>query len=104
MPIIAAIVLLGCIGLTLLILRRRQGRRELEYERPPELEEALERLREWRHRPAVIIAGAGIVALALIAVLVRNPSRWAVLLVALGVLAAGTVALLVTERRRRERG
>lgn len=104
MPFVAAIVLLGCIALTLRILRRRQGRPEVEYERPPELDEALERLREWRRRPAVVISGAVIVGLGLIGVMARNPSRWPVLLLALAVLAAGVTALLVTQRRRRERG
>jgi Na+/H+ antiporter NhaD/arsenite permease-like protein len=104
MPVVAAIVLLGCIALTTMILRGRQGRREIEYERPEELEEALERLREWRRRPAVVIAGAVLFGLVLIGVMARNPSRWPVLLLALGVLAAGVTALLVLQRRRRERG
>ncbi|CAN5188604.1 hypothetical protein BH20ACT16_BH20ACT16_03430 [soil metagenome] len=105
MPIVAAVVLLGCIALTLLILRGRQGRQEVvEHERDPELEEALERIREWVRRPAVVIAAASVVGLALIAAMARNPSRWAVLLLALGVLAAGVTGLLLTQRRRRDRG
>lgn len=100
MPIVAAVVLLGCIALTVLILRRRQGRREIEYE--PELEEALERVRALVRRPAVVITAAVIVGFALIAVLARNPNRWAVLLLALAVLVAGVTAFLVSERRGRD--
>ncbi len=103
MPIVAAVVLAGCIALMLLILRGRQGRREVEYERDPELEEALERMRELVRRPAVVISAAVIVALGLIAVLARNPSRWAVLLLALAVLVAGVTGFLVAQRRRRDR-
>lgn len=99
MPIIAAVVLLACIALTLLILRGRLGRRD-DHERDPELDEALERMRTLVRRPAVVIAGAAVVALVLIAALARNPSRWAVLLLALGVLAAGVAAYVVAERRR----
>lgn len=101
MPLVAAVVVAGCLFLTWLILRGRQGRREREYERDPELEEALERLREWARRPRMAIAGASIVALGLIAVLARNPSRWPLLLLALGALAAATAAYVIAERRRR---
>lgn len=101
---IAAVVLLGCIALTLLILRGRQDRREIDHERDEELEQALEKMRAWVRRPGVVIAGATIVGLALIAALARNPSRWAVLLLALGVLVAGVTGYLVSQRRRRERG
>lgn len=104
MPIIAAVVLLGCIALTLLILRGRVPRSEREYEREPEVEEALERMRAWVRRPGVVIAGAVIVALGLIAVMARNPSRWAVMLLALAVLAVAVAGYLVNQRRRRERG
>lgn len=104
MPIVAAVVLLGCIALTLLILRARRGRREVEHERDPELEEALERMRDWVRRPAVVIAAATLVGLGLIATLARNPSRWALLLVALGAVVACTTGFLITQRRRRERG
>ena len=104
MPVIGAVVLLGCIALTLLILRARRDRREIDHERDEELEEALERMRAWVRRPGVVIAGATIVGLALIAALARNPSRWAVLLLALGVLVAGVTGYLVSQRRRRERG
>jgi len=102
-PIVAAVVLLGCIGLTLLILRGRQGRIEVEHERDPELDEALERMRAWVRRPAVVVAGATIVGLGLIFSLARNPSRWAVLLLALAVLVAGVSGFLLAQRRRRER-
>ena len=104
MPIVAAVVLLGCIALTVLILRGRQGGREAEYERDPELEEALERMRAWVRRPAVVITGATVLGLGLVATLARNPSRWPVMLLALAVLAAATTGFLVTQRRRRERG
>ena len=104
MPIIAAVVLLGCIALTLLILRGRVPRSEREYERDPEVEEAMERMRAWLRRPAVVIAAAVIAGLGLIAVMARNPSRWAVLLLALAVLVVAVTAYLVTQRRKRERG
>ena len=101
MPIIAAAVLAACLFLTWLILRGRHGRVEREYERPPEVDEALVRMREWVRRPRTVIAGAVILALLLIAALVRNPSRWAVLLLALGALAVGTASYVVAARRRR---
>ncbi|HEV2786055.1 MAG TPA: hypothetical protein VGV67_06690 [Solirubrobacteraceae bacterium] len=104
MPIIAALVLAGCLFLTWLILRGRQGRSEREHERPVEVDEALERMREWVRRPGTVVSGAVIVALLLIAALARNPSRWAVLLLALGVLAAGTASYVVVARRRRRGG
>ena len=101
MPLIAAVVLAGCLLLTWLILRGRAGRRERGYEREPEVEEALARVRELVRRPRVVIAGASIVALGIIAALARNPSRWAVMLLALAVLAAATTAYVVADRRRR---
>ncbi len=104
MPIIAAVVLLGCIALTLLILRGRVPRAEREYERDPEIEEALERMRAWVRRPAVVISGAVIIGLGLIFAMARNPSRWAVLLLALAVLAVAVTGHLVMQRRKRERG
>ncbi len=106
MPVIAAVVLLGCLALTLLILRGRQGRQGVEHERErdPEVEEALERMREWVRRPAVVVAAASVVGLGLIAAMARSPSRWAVMLLALAVLAAGVTGFLVAQRRRRERG
>lgn len=103
MHIVAAVVLLGCIALTLLILRGRAGQREVP-ERDPDLDEALDRMRAWLRRPAPVIAAATIVGLGLIAAMARNPSRWAVLLLALGVLVAGATGLIVVQRRRRERG
>jgi Na+/H+ antiporter NhaD/arsenite permease-like protein len=102
--IVAAVVVIGCLALTLLILRAREGRREVTQERDPELDDALERMRRWVRRPAVVVTGAVIVGLGLIAVLARNPSRWAVLLLALAVLAAGVTGFLVMQRRRRDRG
>jgi Na+/H+ antiporter NhaD/arsenite permease-like protein len=100
-PIVAAVLLLGCVALTLLIVRGRQGR--VEREREPEVEEALERMREWVRRPAVVIAGAAVVALGLIGALARNPSRWALLLLALAALGAA-VTTYVVRSRRRDRG
>ena len=101
MPIVAAAVLLACIVLTLVILRGRAGRRDEPHERDPELDEALERMRTLVRRPGVVIGGAIVIALLLIAALARNPSRWAVLLLALGVLATAVTAYVVAERRRR---
>ena len=101
MPIIAAFVLVACLMLTWLILRGRRGRHEREYEPSIEVEEVVERMREWVRRPSTVVAGAVIVALVLIAALARNPSRWAVMLLALGVLAAATASYVVAARRRR---
>ena len=98
MPLVAAVVLAGCLTLAWLILRGRQGRRE--FERDPEIDDALERMRAWVRRPRVVIAGAAIVALALVAAMARNPSRWAVLLLALAALGAGVAVYVVRERRR----
>jgi Na+/H+ antiporter NhaD/arsenite permease-like protein len=103
-PFIAAVLLLGCVALTLLIVRGRRGRVEREHEREPEVEEALERIRAFLRRPAVVIAGAGVVALALIAALARNPSRWALLLLALAALGAAVATYVLRSRRRRDRG
>jgi Na+/H+ antiporter NhaD/arsenite permease-like protein len=105
-PIVAAAVVLGCVGLTLLILRGRQdraARHERERERPPEVDEALERMRAWVRRPAVVLAGAGVVALVLVFALARNPGRWALLLLALAVLAVAAAAYVVRDRRRERR-
>jgi len=100
MPVIAAIVLIGCAALAATIWYRRQGR-----ENTAELDDAVARVREelgekleWKR---AVLPGAAIVALGLLATLARNPSRWALLLVALGALAAGTTAFVVHERRRR---
>lgn len=102
MPIVAAVVLIACLAFAAVIWHRRQGR-----ENTAELDEALSRTREelkelqWRR---AVIPGAVIVALVLLATLARNPSRWALMLVALGALAAGVILFLVSERRRRSGG
>jgi Na+/H+ antiporter NhaD/arsenite permease-like protein len=93
--IVAAVVFAGCAFLAVLIWRGRRGPRE----RDPELEEALERLRERMHGPRAIIAVAAVVAVLLVAALARNPSRWPLLLFALAVLGAA-VALALIKRRR----
>jgi hypothetical protein len=99
MPVIAAAVLLACIAFAAVIWHRRQDR-----ENTAELDEAVGRLREgmrelqWRR---TVIPLAVLAALVLLATLARNPSRWALLLVALAALAAGVVAFVVSERRRR---
>ena len=53
---------------------------------------------EWKR---AVLPGAVIAALVLLATLARNPSRWALLLVALAALAAGVAAFVVRERRSR---
>jgi hypothetical protein len=96
MPLVAALVLLGCAVLAARIWHRRQGR-----ERTAQLDEAVARVRAglpWRR---AVVPAAAIVALLLLATLARNPSRWALLLLALAGLAAGTAAFVVRERRRR---
>jgi hypothetical protein len=98
MVFLAATVLFGCAWLALRILRGQQGPREPR-ERDPEVEEALERLREQLRRPRAVIAAGVVVALLLVAVLVRNPGRWAVLLLALGVLLVAVVGYVVAARR-----
>ena len=99
MPIVAAVVLLGCLAFALVVWHRREGR-----ENTAELDEAItqarEGLRELQWRRAVIPV-AVIAALVLLATLARNPSRWALLLVALGALAVGVTAFVISERRRR---
>jgi hypothetical protein len=60
-------------------------------------------MREWVRRPAVVVAAAAVVALALIAALARNPSRWALLLLAIAALGAA-VTTYVVRSRRRDRG
>ena len=70
---------------------RRQGR-----ENTAELDEAIGQVREglqelqWRR---AVIPVAVVAALVLLATLARNPSRWALLLVALGALAAGVTVV-----------
>ena len=99
MHIIAAVLLLACLAFAAVLWHRRQGR-----ENTAELDEALtqarEGLRELQWRRAVIPV-AVVAALGLIATLARNPSRWALLLVALGALAAGVAVFVISERRRR---
>ncbi len=98
LPLVALLVLGGCALLAHRILRAQQGGRERE--RDPDVEEALEQIRVALRRPAVVIAAALVFALALVAVLIRNPSRWPVLLLALAVLFTGVVMYVVAERRR----
>jgi hypothetical protein len=99
MPVIAAVLLVACLVFAAVVWHRRQGR-----ENTAEFDEALTRAREglrelqWRR---AVIPLAVIAALGLIAALARNPSRWALLLVALGALAAGVALFVVSERRRR---
>ena len=100
MPLVAAVVLIGCAALAATIWYRRQGR-----ENTAEFDDAVTRVREelrekldWKR---AVLPGAVIVALVLLATLARNPSRWALLLVALAALAAGTTAFVVHERRGR---
>jgi Na+/H+ antiporter NhaD/arsenite permease-like protein len=100
MPLLAAIVVIGCTVLAVRIWHRRQGR-----ENTAELDEAVtrvrEELREKLEYKRAVLPGAVILALVLLATLARNPSRWALLLVALAALAAGTTAFVVRERRSR---
>ena len=100
MPLVAAIVVIGCTALALRIWHRRECR-----EKTAELDEAVARVREglrenleWKR---AVLPGAVILALVLLATLARNPSRWALLLLALAALAAGTAAFVVRERRSR---
>jgi Na+/H+ antiporter NhaD/arsenite permease-like protein len=100
MPLVAAIVVIGCTVLAVRIWHRRQGR-----ERTAEFDDAVARVREelkekleWQR---AVLPAAAILALVLLATLARNPSRWALLLVALAALAAGTTVFVVRERRRR---
>ena len=99
MHIVAALVLIACLAFAALIWHRREGR-----ERTAELDEAVIRAREglgelqWRR---AVIPVAVLIALVLLGTLARNPSRWALLLVALGALAAGVAVFVISERRRR---
>jgi uncharacterized membrane protein (UPF0182 family) len=95
-PVVAALVLIGCAALTARIWHRRQGR-----ERTAEFDEAVARVRAelgWRR---AVVPLALVAALALLAALARNPSRWVLLLVGLAALAAGVAAFVIGERRRR---
>ena len=96
MPVVAAFVLLLCCALFALVVWARRER----WERPPQLDDALERARERLRRPRAVILGAALVAVVLVFALARNPSRWAVLLLALAVLAVGVTAYVVRVRRR----
>jgi hypothetical protein len=97
--IVAAVLLAGCVSLAVLIWRGRRGPQE----RDPELDEALERLREQVREqvrgPRATLAAAALVAVLLVAALARNPSRWALLLFALGVLGAVVALMLIKQRR-----
>jgi uncharacterized membrane protein YdbT with pleckstrin-like domain len=99
MHLVAAALLLACLAFALVVWHRREGR-----ENTAELDEALTQAREglkelqWRR---AVIPLAVVAAVGLIATLARNPSRWALLLVALAVLATGVAAFVVSERRRR---
>jgi hypothetical protein len=96
MPLVAAIVLVGCAVLAARIWHRRQGR-----ERTAEFDDAVARVRAELQWKQTVVPGAVILALVLLATLARNPSRWALLLLALAVLAAGTTTFVVRERRRK---
>ena len=99
MPVIAAALLVACLAFAAVLWHRRQGR-----ENTAELDEALTQAREGLHQVQwrrAVIPLAVVVAIGLIATLARNPSRWALLLVALGALAAAVAAFVVSERRRR---
>jgi Na+/H+ antiporter NhaD/arsenite permease-like protein len=94
MVAVAAFVLLASLVLALFIWRAREGR-----ERTAELDETLARVREgvsWRR---VVVVGGPIVALVLVAALARNPSRWPLLLLALGVVVVAVAAAVLAARR-----
>ena len=95
MPLVAAVVLLACVAVrpARLVAARALGA-------PAELDEAIERIREQVRRPPAVIGGAVLVALALVAAMARNPSRWALLLLALAALAVAVGVYVVRERRR----
>ena len=99
MHVIALVLLLACLAFAAVLWHRRQGR-ENTAELDDALTQAREGLKELQWRRAVIPL-AVVAAVGLIATLARNPSRWALLLVALGVLAAGVVVFVISERRRR---
>ena len=94
MVAVAAFVLLASLVLALFIWRAREGR-----ERAAELDETLARVGEavsWRR---AIVVGGPIVALVLVAALARNPSRWPLLLLALGVVVVAVAAAVLAARR-----
>jgi len=96
MVVIAAVVLIGCAFLAVRIWHGRQDREDTA-----ELDAALTRVREELQWRRAVIPVAAIAALLLLATLARNPSRWALLLVALAALGAGVAWFVVSERRRR---
>ncbi len=99
MPIIAAALLLACLGFAAVVWHRREGR-----ERTAQLDEILTRVREQVQWRRAVIPAAVLAALILLFTLARNPSRWALLLAALAALGAGVALFMVSERRRRRSG
>jgi cobalamin synthase len=95
-PIVAAVVLIGCLAFALVVWHRREGR-----EQTAELDEMITRVRQELQWRRAVIPAAVVAALVLLATLARNPSRWALLLAALAAIAAGVAAFVVSERRRR---
>jgi nicotinamide riboside transporter PnuC len=95
-PIVAAVVLIGCLAFALVVWHRREGR-----EQTAELDEMLTRVRQELQWRRAVIPAAVVATLVLLATLARNPSRWALLLAALAAIAAGVAAFVVSERRRR---
>jgi cobalamin synthase len=95
-PIVAAVVLIGCLAFALVVWHRREGR-----EQTAELDEMLTRVRQELQWRRAVVPAAVVAALVLLATLARNPSRWALLLAALAAIAAGVAAFVVSERRRR---
>jgi len=96
MVVIAAVILIGCAILAARIWHGRQSREDTA-----ELDDALTRVREELQWRRAVIPAAAIAALLLLATLARNPSRWALLLVALAALATGVTLFVLRERRRR---
>jgi hypothetical protein len=95
-PILAAVVLLGCLAFAYVVWHRREGG-----EQTAELDELLTRVREELQWRRAVIPAAVIAVLVLLATLARNPSRWALLLAAVAAIAVGVTAFVVSERRRR---
>lgn len=101
MPLIAAIVVFGCVLLALLIWRGRLGRQE-----PVELDETfdLDDLRAWLRGRLLalrtLVAGATLVAVVLAAAVARNPAGWPAALGVLVVLVLLVIAVAAASRRR----